>query len=80
MPKKTDIINFEKTLAELERLVEKMDAGELSLEESVAHFERGIALTRDCQKALSEAEQKVKILLEKEDGGLQPFNPENNDE
>lgn len=65
MPKKTSSINFEKSLAELETLVEKMEAGDLSLEESIKCFERGIVLTKSCQKALSEAEQKVQILLEK---------------
>ncbi len=51
-----------------------MEGGDLSLEDSLVHFERGIALTRACQKALSEAEQKIQILLA-EDGSqkLQPF-------
>ncbi len=62
--KKSSSINFEKTLAELETLVEKMEKGDLSLEESLQCFERGIVLTRNCQQALSEAEQKVKLLLE----------------
>lgn len=62
-----------------------MEGGELSLEESLVHFERGIALTRSCQKALSEAEQKIQILLS-EDGSqsLQTFSseedPDNNKE
>tara|TARA_B100000674_G_C37147958_1_gene605197 strand:- start:175 stop:423 length:249 start_codon:yes stop_codon:yes gene_type:complete len=55
-------LSFEDALSELENLVEKMEAGELSLEESLKSFEKGIALTRSCQKALSEAEQKVEIL------------------
>lgn len=55
--------DFEKALQELEQLVEKMEEGELSLEESLKHFERGIALTRSCQQALQAAEQKVQILL-----------------
>ena len=75
--KKSNPINFEKTLIELEQLVEKMEAGDLSLEESLKHFERGIALTKSCQQALSEAEQKVKILLEKEGKSeLDVFSPE----
>ena len=79
MPKKTDSINFEKTLSELEQLVEKMESGDLSLEESLKLFERGITLTKTCQQALSEAEQKVKILLEKEgQPELKTFNPDNN--
>jgi exodeoxyribonuclease VII small subunit len=48
----------------LESIVAKMEKGELKLEESLQYFEQGIALTRRCQKALQEAEQKVKILTE----------------
>ncbi|MCS3902729.1 exodeoxyribonuclease VII small subunit [Methylohalomonas lacus] len=55
--------DFEAALAELEQLVERMEQGELSLEESLQQFERGIALTRACQQALQAAEQKVQILL-----------------
>ena len=76
MVEKDQSINFEKTLAELENLVEKMEAGELSLEESLQHFERGIALTGACREALAKAEQKIQILLEKEGkAALEPFNP-----
>lgn len=63
-PKKEQF-NFETALAELNQLVEKMEQGGLSLEQSLQDFERGIALTRQCQDALKTAEQKVKILLEK---------------
>jgi len=56
--------NFEQTLAELEAIVEQMERGDLGLEESIRNFERGITLTRACQKALTEAEQKVQILLQ----------------
>ena len=63
MPKKQSDFNFEKALKELEALVEKMESGDLSLEESLKHFERGVALTRNCQQALAEAEQKVQILM-----------------
>ena len=79
MPKKSNSINFEKTLAELEQLVEKMEQGDLSLEESLKYFERGIVLTKTCQQALAEAEQKVRILLEKDGKSeLEPFNPDDN--
>ena len=65
---------FEAALTELEQLVETMEQGEISLEESLKHFERGIELTRTCQKALQEAEQKVQILTkEKGDETLTPF-------
>ena len=57
-------INFEKTLDQLEELVEDMEHGDLSLEESLKAFEKGIKLTRDCQTALNQAEQKVQMLVE----------------
>jgi exodeoxyribonuclease VII small subunit len=53
---------FEQALAELETLVETMEQGELSLEQSLKSFERGVVLTRTCQQALTEAEQKIQIL------------------
>jgi exodeoxyribonuclease VII small subunit len=59
-----EAFDFEAALRELEGLVEKMEQGELSLEQSLADFERGIELTRACQRALQEAEQKVQVLLE----------------
>jgi exodeoxyribonuclease VII small subunit len=54
--------SFEQALNELETLVETMEQGELSLEESLKSFERGVLLTRTCQRALKEAEQKIQIL------------------
>lgn len=65
--KTTKTIDFEKALNELETLVERMEQGENSLEDSLKDFERGIELTRSCQSALAEAEQKVQILLKKDD-------------
>ena len=64
MPAKKSI-NFEQSMAELEKLVEEMEAGELSMEDMLKRFEKGIALTTDCQKALQQAELKVKELVEK---------------
>ncbi len=58
---------FERSLAELEALVQKMESGDMSLEASLEAFEQGIRLTRDCQKALSDAEQKVQQLSEAND-------------
>jgi len=63
--KKKTSFDFESSLSELETLVERMEQGDLSLEESLRQFEQGIKLTRGCQAALQEAEQKVQILLEK---------------
>ena len=57
--------DFERALQELETLVEKMEQGELSLEDSLQHFERGVNLSRTCQQALKAAEQKVEILMQK---------------
>ena len=59
---------FEGSLRELETLVKKMEQGELSMEESLQHLERGIQLTRNCQQALKDAEQKVEILLKSAGG------------
>jgi exodeoxyribonuclease VII small subunit len=66
--KRTPDFDFEQALKELEAIVERMEKGELGLEESLRHFERGIGLTRACQKALAEADQKVHVLLERDDG------------
>ncbi|MEE9355040.1 MAG: exodeoxyribonuclease VII small subunit [Methylococcaceae bacterium] len=73
MPKKKPNVSFEDSMKELEQLVEKMEGGDFSLEESLVAFERGIILTRTCQKALQEAEQKVQILLE--ENGKQTLKP-----
>ena len=68
MPRKsTKTPDFEKSLQELENLVEKMEQGDLSLDESLKCFERGVQLTRSCQQALQDAEQKVELLLKKND-------------
>ena len=55
--------NLEKSLADLEELVEELESGDLPLEKAMKKFEEGIKLTRGCQTALKEAEQKVEILL-----------------
>jgi exodeoxyribonuclease VII small subunit len=67
MSKKTsnDRFDFEAALEELEELVTKLEKGDLPLEESLKEFERGVALTRSCQKELKEAEQKVNLLTKK---------------
>jgi exodeoxyribonuclease VII small subunit len=57
--------DFEMAMRDLEELVERLEQGDLPLEESLAAFERGVLLTRACQTALKEAEQKVEILLKK---------------
>ncbi len=56
--------SFEQSLNDLQELVERLESGDLSLEESLATFEQGIGLTRECQSALQDAEQRVQTLLE----------------
>ena len=65
MTRKKPTTLFEDSLIELEQLVNQLEQGDVSLEESLKSFERGVTLTRVCQKALQEADQKVQILLEK---------------
>jgi exodeoxyribonuclease VII small subunit len=74
MARKKAALDFEQSLTDLQSLVERLESGELSLEDSLGAFEQGIRLTRDCQAALTQAEQKVQILLER-DGELEeaPF-------
>jgi exodeoxyribonuclease VII small subunit len=72
-----DSLDFEQALAALEQLVEELESGDQPLEQSLASFERGVALTRRCQAALRAAEQKVEILTrDSADDGLEPFEPE----
>lgn len=62
----TDNIDFEAALNELETIVRKMEDGQLSLEQSLESFEQGIKLTRQCQQALTSAEQRVQMLIDKD--------------
>ena len=64
----TKKFDLEKSLAELEELVEELESGDLSLETAMKKFEDGIKLTRGCQAALKDAEQKVQILLKSAGG------------
>lgn len=67
-------LTFEKSLAELEKIVKAMEEGSLSLEDSLKHFEHGIALIKQCQNAITSAEAKVKILLgDNNDATLQDY-------
>lgn len=76
MAAKKNNFQFEKSLAELEKLVQEMEQGDISLEESLKQFEQGIALTRACQKALQEAEHKVAVLLQENNKTtLEKFEP-----
>ena len=64
---KKDTVNFEASLQKLEKIIEKLEDGEISLEESVKSFEEGVGLVKECQKQLSQAELKVKKLLDNGD-------------
>ncbi len=69
--------DFETAMRDLEELVARLEQGDLPLEESLAAFERGVMLTRACQSALKEAEQKVEILLKKAgEPAVEDFTPD----
>lgn len=78
-PKKPD---FERSLARLEEVVRRLESPQLSLDEAMKLFEEGVALSRECQRQLEEAEGKVEILLKKADGKLvaEPFEPQGESE
>jgi exodeoxyribonuclease VII small subunit len=78
--KSTEKIDFEKSLAELEKIVNDLESGALTLDESIAAFERGIELSKLCQKKLVAAEERVKKLIEKSetDFELESFDEEIN--
>jgi len=71
--------DFETSLQELESLVARLERGDLPLSESLALFEQGVALTRSCHARLTEAQQKVSILLQ-QNGVPQDFNPDAGDD
>ncbi|MCZ6470906.1 MAG: exodeoxyribonuclease VII small subunit [Gammaproteobacteria bacterium] len=79
MPKtESNLKDFEKALQQLEKIVSRMESGELGLEESLNQFEQGIKLAKNCQDTLTNAESRVEQLIEK--NGLQqtiPFEDEN---
>lgn len=65
-----DIVNasFEQAMAELEEIVKKLEKGELTLEDSINCFQRGVELTKYCSKKLDEAERSITMLIESEKG------------
>jgi exodeoxyribonuclease VII small subunit len=75
---KPRIQDFEESMRELETLVERLEKGDLPLEEALKQFERGVALTRACQTALKAAEQRVEILMKASgaDAVVEDFEPE----
>ncbi len=73
-------LDYEAAVAELESLVERLEQGDISLEESLKLYESGVLLTRDCQEALQNAEQKVQMLLQQSgQTNLVDFDPNNTD-
>ena len=62
---------FEDSLSELEELVGKLESGDLSLDQSLAHFKRGVELTRHCQSILDDAQQTVEVLSQDQDAAVQ---------
>lgn len=64
MSKKARIADLESSLKEINELIGKMEQGDLTLEQSLGHFEQGITLIKNCQQILREAEQKVQILIQ----------------
>lgn len=74
-PAKDSEEKFEDTLERLQGLVRELESGECSLEDSIRKFEEGMALARSCQDRLTQAEQKIEILLKADKNGVQtePF-------
>ncbi|MBT8422876.1 MAG: exodeoxyribonuclease VII small subunit [Gammaproteobacteria bacterium] len=69
--KKKSAPNLEKSMAQLEDIVQQLEEGDIPLEKALQHFEKGIKLSRECQQALDSAEQRVKVLLD--NGDLEDF-------
>jgi exodeoxyribonuclease VII small subunit len=70
-------LEYEAAISELESLVERLEKGDISLEESLKLYERGVLLTRDCQEALQAADQKVQMLLQQSgQSALVDFDPD----
>jgi exodeoxyribonuclease VII small subunit len=64
-------LKFEEAIADLEQVVEQLESGDLSLEDSLAAFEKGVGLVRYCNQKLSEVEKKVELLVKDKQGHLQ---------
>ena len=71
MPKQS----FEKSVEQLERIIQELEAGDLPLEKAIKRFEEGIQLSKDCSKKLDETEKKISILMQEMDGSIteKPF-------
>lgn len=67
---KEEAMSFEKAIEELEGIVARLEKGELTLDESIDFFQRGVELSKYCSKRLDEAERRITLLIEGENGGL----------
>ena len=74
-------VTFEKAMERLETSVEKLDEGSLTLEEALAAFEEGVRWSKECHRFLEKAEERIEIILKKEDGGYEsaPFEVDENE-
>jgi exodeoxyribonuclease VII small subunit len=74
----TEKFQFEKALEDLEKIVEAMESGELTLDQALKKYEEGVGLVRACQSKLTETERKIEVLTKTLDGSLkkQPFEPD----
>jgi exodeoxyribonuclease VII small subunit len=80
-PNQDNLPDFEHSLRELEALVAKLEQGDVPLEDALKTFERGVALTRQCQTALRTAQQKVEVLLASNgDESMEPFADDEDDD
>lgn len=81
-PEPPEKLDFERSLARLEEVVQKLENANLSLDEAMKLFEEGVELSRECQKQLEQAEGRVEVLLKKADGKIaaEPFEPEADEE
>ena len=78
--KKADLSQFEQSLSELEQIVQQLEHGDLSLDQALQQFERGITLARHSQQLLQGAEQKVQLLMQQQQQeSLLPFDAEQGD-
>ena len=66
-----DKLNFEETMKELEEVVQKLENGDLNLDESIKEFEKGMELSKSASKYLEDAEKKITILVKDKDGNLE---------
>jgi len=71
-------LSFEKSLETLEKIVEELESGNLTLDEALERYERGVAAHKECNEILAAAEKRIEVLLKHEDGTFEakPFQPE----